>query len=169
MFLGELSHLPFSRFTLGGGTSKAGLADFLLEFRPRYLIIDEIDKMAMADMSILLSLMASGTIARLKKRMREIEQIKTWVFAAANRDEHIWPELKSRFFTIHLKEYSETDFINISRSVLISREKVTSDLADYIASSLAKHTRDVRESIHFGRLCQSQDDVNQLMALKWQE
>lgn len=169
MFLGELARLPFSRFTLGGGTSKAGLADFLLEFRPRYVIIDEIDKMAPADMSILLSLMESGVVARLKKRMREIERMKTWVFAAANRDEHIWPELKSRFFAVHLTEYSEADFISISRAVLISREKVDQALANYIASSLARHTRDVREAIHLGRLCKTNAEVNELLRLKWPE
>ncbi len=167
MFLGELARLPFSRFSLGGGTSKAGLADFLLEFRPRYLIIDEIDKMALADMSILLSLMESGVVARLKKRMREIEKMKTWVFAAANRDERIWPELKSRFFTVHLKEYSQADFIQISRAVLITREKVEMGVANHIASALAQHTRDVREAIHFGRLCKTVDEVNQLLKLKW--
>jgi Holliday junction DNA helicase RuvB len=167
MFLGELARLPFSRFTLGGGTSKAGLADFLLEFRPRYLIIDEIDKMAPADMSILLSLMESGVVARLKKRMREIDKMKTWVFAAANRDERIWPELKSRFFSVHLQEYSEADFIGISRAVLISREKVDPALANLIASSLARYTRDVREAIHLGRLCKTASDVNQLLKLKW--
>ena len=169
MLLSELSRLPFSRFTLGGGTSKAGLSDFLLEFRPRYLIIDEIDKMAMADMSILLSLMESGVIARLKKRMREIEKITTTVYAAANRDEHIWPELKSRFFSVHLAEYSEAVFISISRAVLISREKVDPALANYIASSLARHTRDVREAIHLGRLCKTNAEVNELLKLKWPE
>lgn len=167
MFLGELARLPLSRFTLGGGTSKAGLADFLLEFRPKYLIIDEIDKMNPADMSILLSLMESGIIARLKKRMREIESMKTWVFAAANRDEHIWPELKSRFFTVHLEEYSESDFISISRAVLISREKVDLALASYIASRLARFTRDVREAIHMGRLCKTNADVDELVQLRF--
>ena len=167
MFLGELARLPFSRFTLGGGTSKAGLSDFLLEFRPRYLIIDEIDKMALADMSVLLSLMESGVVARLKKRMREIERITTTVYAAANRDERIWPELKSRFFSVHLKEYSEADFISISRAVLISREKVDPELATAITGLLSHHTRDVREAIHFGRLCKSEEDVRSLMLLKF--
>lgn len=167
MFLGELARLPFSRFTLGGGTTKAGIADFLLEFRPKYLIIDEIDKMATGDMSILLSLMESGVVARLKKRMREIEKMKTWVFAAANRADHIWPELKSRFFSVNLKEYSQADFIQIARAVLITREKVEMGVANHIATALAQHTRDVREAVHFGRLCKTVDDVNQLLKLKW--
>jgi len=167
MFLGELARLPFSRFTLGGGTSKAGLADFLLEFRPRYLIIDEIDKMPMTEQSILLSLMESGIVARLKKRMREIETMTTTVFAAANRDNTMWSELKSRFFILPLKEYSEADFISISRAVLITREKVDPGLATLIAGLLSHHTRDVREAIHFGRLCKSEEEIRSLLRLKF--
>ena len=167
MFLGELGRLPFSRFALGGSTRKGGLEDYLLEFRPRYLIIDEIDKMDMRDMSVLLSLMESGLVVRLKKRMREMERMTTWIFGGANRDDHMWAELKSRFFTIHLKEYSEADFIQISRAVLITREKVDPALAGRIASALAQHTRDVREAIHFGRLCKMDEDVDRLLRLKW--
>jgi len=167
MFLGELARLPFSRFALGGSTRKGGLEDYLLEFRPRYLIIDEIDKMDMRDMSVLLSLMESGIVARLKKRMREMESMTTWVFGGANRDQNIWSELKSRFFTVHLKEYSEADFISISRAVLITREKCDSGLASLIAGQLSHQTRDVREAIHFGRLCKTEEDVRSLLRLKY--
>ncbi|KKM02799.1 hypothetical protein LCGC14_1780860 [marine sediment metagenome] len=167
MFLGELARLPYSRFALGGSTRKGGLEDYLLEFRPRALIIDEIDKMDMRDMSVLLSLMESGVVTRLKKRMRETEQMTTWVFGGANRDGGIWPELKSRFFSVHLKEYSVADFITIVKSVLTTREKVDPGLADVIALSLSTQTRDVREAIHFGRLCKTKDDVSQLVRLKW--
>ena len=167
MFLGELARLPFSRFALGGSTRKGGLEDYLLEFRPRYLIIDEIDKMDMRDMSVLLSLMESGIVARLKKRMREMTQMTTWVFGGANRDNNIWPELKSRFFTVHLKEYSEADFISISRAVLITREKVDPGMATLIAGLLSHNTRDVREAIHFGRLCKTEEDVRGLLKLKY--
>lgn len=167
MFMGELARLPFSRFTLGGSTRKGGLEDYLLEFRPRYLIIDEIDKMDMRDMSVLLSLMESGIVTRLKKRMREMERMTTWVFAGANRDTNIWPELKSRFFSVHLKEYSEADFVSISCSVLVTREKVEPGLATLIAGLLSHHTRDVREAIHFGRLCKTEQDVRGLLQLKY--
>ena len=167
MFLGELARLPYSRFALGGSTKRGGLEDYLLEFRPRVLIIDEIDKMDMRDMSVMLSLMESGVVTRLKKRMRETEQMKTWVFGGANRDGNIWPELKSRFFTLHLKEYSEADFMVIVMSVLTTREKVNPDVAKTIALHLSKLTRDVREAIHFGRLCKTDADVIDLMRLKY--
>jgi len=168
MFLGELARLPFSRYALGGSTRKGGLEDYLLEFRPRYLIIDEIDKMDMRDMSVLLSLMESGIVARLKKMMREVEKMTTWVFGGANRDKNIWPELKSRFFSIHLKEYSEEEFISIARTVLISRENVAPDMAELIATALAKHTRDIRDAIQFGRLAKTPADLDNLLRLRWQ-
>ena len=167
MFMGELARLPFSRFALGGSTRKGGLEDYLLEFRPRYLIIDEIDKMDMRDMSVLLSLMESGIVARLKKRMREMERMTTWVFGGANRDNNIWPELKSRFFTVHLPEYSEADFIQVCRGVLIGREGVDSKLANNIVKSIASHTRDVREAVHLGRLCKTSEDVDKLVTIRW--
>jgi Holliday junction DNA helicase RuvB len=167
MFLGELARLPFSRFANGGGTSKAGLTDYLLEFHPRYLILDEIDKMALSEMSILLSLMESGTVTRLKKRMRETEHMVTTVFAAANRGQHIWPEMKSRFFTVHLQEYTVNDFIMIVESVLVNREKVEPTLARYIADVLISYTRDVREAIHIGRLAKNEDDVTQFLKLRF--
>jgi len=167
MFLGELARLPFSRFALGGSIRKGGLEDYLLEFRPRYLIIDEIDKMDMRDMSVLLSLMESGIVARLKKRMREMERMTTWIFGGANRDKNIWPELKSRFFIVHLPEYSEADFIQVCRGILVGREGVDSSLANYIVKSIASHTRDVREAVHLGRLCKTNEDVDKLGTIRW--
>jgi len=167
MFLGELARLPFSRFALGGSTRKGGLEDYLLEFRPRYLIIDEIDKMDMRDMSVLLSLMESGVVARLKKRMREMERMTTWIFGGANRDNAMWPELKSRFFAVHLKEYSEADFLMVAKTILCTWEKVEPSLANYIAKAAASHTRDVREAVHLGRLCKTCEDVEKLVRLRW--
>ena len=169
LFMSEICRLPLSRFTNGSSTTKAGLTNFLLEFRPKYLVIDEIDKMALSDMSTLLSLMESGTIARMKHKMREIEQLTTSVFAGCNRDEHIWPELKSRFFEVQLKEYTSSEFINIASHVLILREKVDPEVAKYIATTLVTHTRDVRDAVHFGRLCKSISDVDELLELKWPE
>ena len=49
------------------------------------------------DISILLSLMQSGVVARLKKGMREVDQMTTWIFAGVNRKDRLAPEGLSRF------------------------------------------------------------------------
>ncbi len=65
LFLEALGQLPGAQYALGGSSSRAGIADFLINFQPRFLIIDELDKMKREDFSVLLSLMQSGVVARL--------------------------------------------------------------------------------------------------------
>jgi MoxR-like ATPase len=61
-----------SYFTLGSHSSKSGMIDALFEKQPRYLIVDEIDKMSPKDQTVLLSLMETGIIAETKyKRARK--------------------------------------------------------------------------------------------------
>ncbi len=57
LFLKALGQLPGAQYALGGSSSRAGIADFLINFQPRFLIIDELDKMKTEDYSVLLSLM----------------------------------------------------------------------------------------------------------------
>lgn len=152
VFLSELERLPRSRYALGGTSSRAGVVDFMIENRPRYLLIDELDKMDMRDYSALLSLMESGKISRLKKGMIEEIQVKTWVFAAANREDNLPSELKSRFLRRYLSAYSEEDFEKVVRAVLVKRERVNQEIANIIANKLPKYTKDVRDAVKIARL-----------------
>jgi DNA replicative helicase MCM subunit Mcm2 (Cdc46/Mcm family) len=57
MFLTSLVHrLKNSYFTDGGNSSKAGVLDYLLTNKPRYLLVDEIDRMSTKDQAFLLNL-----------------------------------------------------------------------------------------------------------------
>jgi len=104
LFIMEISRLPNSRYALGSSSSKAGIVDFLLEQRTRYLIVDELERMDGKDQSVLLSLMETGIVARLKKNMREKVKLDTVVFATCNRVEKLPPELASRFWVVHFRQ-----------------------------------------------------------------
>lgn len=157
VFLSELEHLPGSRYALGGTSSRAGIVDFILKHRPRYLLIDELDKMNMSDYSALLTLMETGQVTRLKKRMNDAIRVKVWVFAAVNRDSKLPTELKSRFFSYYVHEYGEQEFIKVARNVLVKREHVTEEAAGSIADRVARHSRDVRDAIKIARLYSGKD------------
>ena len=152
IFLMELGRLPRSRYALGGTSSKAGIVDFIIEHRPRYLLIDELEKMDMKDYSALLSLMETGVVTRLKKGMMEEITVKTWVFGAVNRDDSLPPELKSRFYIHYLPEYSEEDYKKVVQAVLIKREGVDEEVAAIIAEKLPRYSRDVRDAVRVARL-----------------
>lgn len=148
----DLERLPRSRYALGGTSTKAGVVDFIIEQRPRYLILDELEKMDMKDFAALLSLMAEGVVTRLKKGMTEKVKVKTWVFGAVNQDDSLPVELKSRFLRRYLSEYSEQDYKKVVRAVLTKREQVGERIAAEIAERMVSYSKDVRDAIKIARL-----------------
>lgn len=163
LFLLELSRLPNSRLALGGLTSKQGLARWLVDNKPRYMLVDEIDKMNMEDYSSLISLMETGIVSELKVGRTSTVRLTTWVFASANRAERLPPELRSRFLIFALKEYAPTEFMEVVYRTLTSREKTDEELAKYIAAELVGHTADVRDAIKVARLAKTREEAKQVI------
>ena len=55
-----MTKLNKSYFTDGGNTTKAGMLEYIFDNKPKYLLIDEIDKMSTKDQTFLLNLMETG-------------------------------------------------------------------------------------------------------------
>jgi hypothetical protein len=167
LFLTELEKLPNSFLFLGGEMTHAGLRDVIAEYKPRYLIIDELDKIRDAsDISSLLSWMESGRIVITKHKNREMITGKSWVFAACNRTDKFPKELLSRFLKLKLKEYSKAEFKEIVKNILYYRECVEKELAEYIAEKCVEYNLvDVRDAVRIGRLAKSKEEVDGLLSI----
>ena len=164
LFLEELNRLMGSSYHLGSSTSKAGLTQFLLAMRPMILLLDELDKMSREDYASLLSLMESGKVVETKYGRRSEEYMKVWVFAACNKTKGIPPENLSRFpFQFHLREYTPDEYMEVVVRTLTEREYVDPDLAKYIAHQLVIYTKDVRKAVGIGRVCTSNEEVDELV------
>ena len=144
---GDLS-LPL----IGSATSHAGLWDMIAEKRPKIILIDEIEKMALADMAALLALMEQGRIIRAKVGRKLDERITVWVIAAANRTYKMPAELLSRFAIHNLSEYDSVEFRNVVTNVLITHEDTDYDSAAEIATRLLGKSHDVRDAVRIARL-----------------
>jgi len=159
LFLEELRRLPKSTFVLGSGLSKAGLYDIIFDEQPKYLIIDEIDKVDdSANLTCLLSLMERGLVVERKHRKHRTIQLKCWVFAGANRIDKLPPELISRFLTLQFRPYTQEEFTEVVVHVLTNRENIPKHLALYIAQKCIKelYTRDPRDAIKIARLIKTE-------------
>ena len=84
MFLESLSKLKSSHFVHGVGTTKSGLIDCLFLNNPKYLLIDEIDKMSTKDQAMLLNLMETGIVSETKHNKTRTANMKTSVFATSS-------------------------------------------------------------------------------------
>jgi holliday junction DNA helicase RuvB len=165
MFLTEMMRrLKNSYFTVGSNTTKAGLVNQLFEKEPKYLLIDELDKMSGNDQVSLLHLMETGILSETKiKKTRQLH-LTSWVFGTANGTSKIIEPLLSRFVILHIPEYSFEEFTNIAIARL-AKEKVNRDIANVIAEKVwtVLDSRDLRDVIKVARLVTNQEDVSRII------
>lgn len=149
LFLMELGRVKGTYFATGSRVTAAGLTDAFFTYQPKALALDEIDKVHMDVTAVLLSVMETGDVLEAKYRRHRGLKLDLTVFAAANRDMSIPPELKSRFSggVLYFKPYSKEEFQKVCESYLSRYEGVPSDVASLVAEETwCKLDRDVRTS-----------------------
>ena len=167
MFLTEILHsIKESYFIVGSNTSKAGLVNQLFERRPKFLLIDELDKMNKVDQTSLLHLMETGIISETKiNKTREME-LPSWVFATANSCDKIIEPLLSRFLVLEVPEYTFKEFTEIAINRL-AEEKVDRHMAAVIAEKVWDEldSRDIRDVIKVSRLVTNPEDISRIICV----
>ena len=162
LFLMECMNLQRSYFTLGSHSTKAGMVDYLFVNRPRYLIIDEIEYMAIKDQAMLLSLMETGILSETKFEKTRRSVMKTWVFASCNNEKKLLTPLLSRFIVLHFKKYDYKTFLNITKHILLKECNLEQNCSELIAYKVWNElkSRDIRDCIKIGRLSKDIVDIN---------
>jgi len=155
LILEELARLPQSRLILCSALTRAGIFDVLFNERPKYLIVDELEKIdSIENLSALLSLMERGLVVETKYRRHRTIRLKTWVFASANEIQRLPRELLSRFLLLRFRDYTPEEFFEVTVNVLNQREGISENLAAYIAQKVLNelNSRDVRDCVKVCRL-----------------
>jgi len=170
LILEELVRLPHNTFVLGSNLTQAGLFEVLFNERPRYLVIDELDKIKDSEnLAILLSLMHKGLIRETKYRRHRTLRLKTWVFASANDISHLPRELMSRFLPLRFRDYGDDEFREVVVNVLKEQENISENLGVYIADRTLRelNSRDVRDCIKVARLLkqQTKEEVDKIIEI----
>jgi Holliday junction DNA helicase RuvB len=162
MFLTQIMwHQKTSYFVVGSNTTKAGLVNQLFERRPKFLLIDELEKMSITDQTSLLHLMETGIISETKiNRTREMK-LESRVFATANSCEKIIEPLLSRFAILEIPEYTFEEFSKIAVARL-TKENIDESIARVIAEKVWNElgSRDVRDVIKVARLAGSIEEIH---------
>ena len=166
LFMSSLSKLERSYYAVGSSSTKSGIFDYLFEYRPRYFIIDELEKMNKKDQTSFLDLMESGILSELKHNQQRSTQLKTWVFASCNSTDKLLLPLLSRFRDIHFKPYTEEEFVEIVVSILDREEGVDRDIALLIADGVYNRLKssNIRECVRIARLAKNDSiQVNRII------
>ena len=166
MFLMELSRLG-APYILGSQASQAGIAEVLFDTQPQVLLVDEIDRIGTKDISVLLSLMATGIVSETKHGKQRSVTLDTRVFAACNTL-RLAPELLSRFMVLEFKPYSLNDFLTVATNVLVKQESTPPELAAYIAQrtwQFSSRFPDPRQAVRVARLAKTKGEADSVFEL----
>ena len=161
MFLTEIMrHHKASYFVVGSNTTKAGLVNQLFERRPKFVLIDELEKMSVTDQTCLLHLMETGIISETKFNKTRQTELTSGVFATANSYERVIRPLLSRFAILEVPEYTFDEFTDIAISRL-SKENIEECNARVIAEKIWYElgSRDIRDVIKVARLASSIEEI----------
>ncbi len=137
------------------------MIDYLFENRPRYLLVDEIDKMCFKDRAFLLNLTETG-ISETKFENTRSAQIKTSVFATCNNVKNLSTPLQSRFFIVEMEAYTYEQFCEITNE-LLSRHKIEEGVAGIIARAVWVKSRDIRDCVKIGTMVKTIEDMDFLV------
>jgi replication-associated recombination protein RarA len=164
-FLQSLMKLKDSHFIDCSCATKSGIVEYVFKNKPKYLLLDELDKLSRKDQTFLLNLMEIGIVSETKyNKTRKIE-IKTSVFATCNSVERIIPPLQSRFFVVRLQGYTYEQFYEITVKLLTSdQNNVDEEIAQATAEAVWKTSRNIRNSIKIAKMAKSVDDVNWILS-----
>jgi MoxR-like ATPase len=157
-----MPQLKNSCFADGANSTKAGMIDYLFEKRPRYLLLDEIDKMSDKDQAFLLNLMETGIVSETKHRKNRSAQMKVSVFATSNNIKKISAPLQSRFFIVNLEPYTYEQFIKTTEELLARR--LEEGLASIIAEAVWKKSQDIRDCVKIGAMAKSHSDMEFILS-----
>ena len=152
-------------FAIGSSSTKDGVVNMLFMREPKYLMVDEIDKLPMRDQASLLGLMETGELVETKVSKTRRIKLKTWVFATANTTATLSKPLLTRFMVFSLKPYTYEDFEEVTVHILGRRYNIKPNLAIVIASAVWHRmgTPNIRQCLKIAKMAKKKEDVEWLI------
>ena len=162
LFLLELCRVPGSYYVMAPTLTGAGLAELLFAHEPRYLLIDEVDRINASDFGTLNSLMETGIVSETKWKKTRSTTLLTKVFAAGIHVRRLPSDFLSRFISLHFPPYTEQEFVTIGGRVLSTREGMAEEIARFISQriwNMGEQFRDIRQCVYVARMSRGSGKV----------
>ena len=147
--------LPRSLYVDCSISTKTGIGEQLEIHRPKFLLLDEFDKMSHDDYNVLLNVMSSQKYVKTVGRGNRVNiPMRTWVIAVMN-SLNIPKTIQERFLTIvKLKDYNRADAMKVMQAILAYDRNIDEDIASYIARKVVDElgTKNVRKAIQVANM-----------------
>jgi holliday junction DNA helicase RuvB len=165
LFLQSLMRLKDSHFIDCSNATKSGIVDYVFEHKPKYLLLDELDKLSRRDQTFLLNLIETRMVSETKYNRTRTMEMRTSVFATSNNVEKIIPPLQSRFFIVKMQEYTYKPFCEIIIRLLTSNQyNVDEEISRAAAEAVWITSKNIRDCIKISTMAKSVEDITWIVA-----
>lgn len=150
-----------STWISGTDMTKASIRDNLMENKPRFVIIDELDKYNSKEAVQILSEPMEDQTLTTQVSGKEAERVEMPinVFATAN----YWnlpDNIEDRFLPLRLPEYTDEQFARLILEAFTEHEGIDEGVVkSVLAEALERGIRSYRRCLQIARLCDEPDDV----------
>jgi Holliday junction resolvasome RuvABC ATP-dependent DNA helicase subunit len=157
-------------FIDGVSASKSGFVNYVMNTtsHPKYILIDELDKMERADQPVLLNVLETGILQETKfKRARRMDLKDTWFFCTSNDNSKIIDPLLSRFYILEIPPYTPDQFHHITTILLTEKYGKNQEVAEEISTKVWKYLdpATIRDCVRFAKLRDTIEDINWLIEI----
>lgn len=169
MFLLEISRIPGAIFVDVPHATRVGIRDLILEYRPRYLLLDELDKATNKDfLNALGNIMEIGKVVATKYKEYTNVEVAVNIYATANTKRTIPEHILSRFDVYEMPPYTDEELMRVIVRLLTKRYKKPKGLAEAIAYAVVHElsSRDPRDAVRVAKIVDSIDDLKTYIKLK---
>lgn len=162
LFLMEIERLPGAFFIDATHSTKVGIRELLTTVQPRYLLIDEIDKVRSEEFwNGLANILETGRISYAKHGQIVNVEVTLNVYATANKKEKLPSFLLSRFDVIEMKPYPPDILERIIMRLLVNRYGKSGELSKAIARFVIYEygSNDVRDAVKAAKIVDTLEDL----------
>jgi Holliday junction DNA helicase RuvB len=145
------------------------LRDLILDYKPRYLLLDELDKATSKEfLNSLANVMETGMLVDTRHKTYEKVKVDINIYATANSKRPIPEHILSRFDVYEIPPYTDSELMRVITNLLVKRYNKSKKLAEAIAYAVVHElkTRDPRDAVRIAKIVDSIDDLKQYVRVK---
>lgn len=150
-----------SAWISGTDMTKASLRDELIQTRPRFVLLDELDKFSSKEPVQLLSEPMSDQTLTVQTSGKEVERLDMPINVFATGNRMTFPSnIEDRFLPLHLPQYSDEEFRELILTGFPKNERIDKNIAEAVVDeALEEGVKSYRRCRAVARMCDEPEDV----------
>lgn len=165
VILRDIGRLANGHYKPATHFSKRAMFDFLFYSNVDYFCLDEADELEGKNWAHIYTMAWDGYIELNLKDDYRHKELSPVMVIGLNDVDRLPEAIRRRFKVIRMDPYTKEEFEKVGFECLVNDEGVSEELARFIVTMISSWTTDVRQAIMYGRACDNEEEVLEMLEL----